>query len=160
MSRKSNSFALSGKRIWVAGHRGLVGSAVVRRLQRENCQILTIDRSGCDLLSQAQVDSWMSQARPDAVILAAVRELFHGAWNGSAKLRLVGVALSSFHAASSATGQLELLDAGRREKLERLAQAADRLRDIANSSNKSALLLLNRHGVTQYLGVELNKNQG
>lgn len=73
MSRKSNSFALSGKRIWVAGHRGLVGSAVVRRLQRENCQILTIDRSGCDLLSQAQVDSWMSQARPDAVILAAAR---------------------------------------------------------------------------------------
>jgi serine protease Do len=39
-------------------------------------------------------------------------------------------------------------------------EAADRLRDIANSPNKSALLLLNRHGVTQYLGVELSKNQG
>lgn len=65
----------------------------------------------------------------DAAILAAIRELFRGAWNGSAKLRLVGVALSSFLASSSATGQLELLDVGRREKLERLAQAADRLRD-------------------------------
>jgi serine protease Do len=40
------------------------------------------------------------------------------------------------------------------------AQAADKLRSIANSSNKNALLLLNRHGVTQYLGVELGKNQG
>ena len=39
-------------------------------------------------------------------------------------------------------------------------EAADKLRDIANSPNKSALLLLNRHGVTQYLGVELSKNQG
>ena len=39
-------------------------------------------------------------------------------------------------------------------------EAADRLKDIANSPNKSALLLLNRHGVTQYLGVELGKNQG
>jgi serine protease Do len=39
-------------------------------------------------------------------------------------------------------------------------EAANRLRDIANSPNKSALLLLNRHGVTQYLGVELSKNQG
>ncbi|MHB8753862.1 MAG: DNA polymerase IV [Candidatus Acidiferrales bacterium] len=65
----------------------------------------------------------------DASILAAIRELFRAAWNGSAKLRLVGVALSSFLVASSATGQLELLDVERREKLERLAQAADRLRD-------------------------------
>ncbi|MHB8525479.1 MAG: DNA polymerase IV [Candidatus Acidiferrales bacterium] len=65
----------------------------------------------------------------DASILATIRELFRAAWNGSAKLRLVGVALSSFLVASSATGQLELLDAERREKLERLAQAADRLRD-------------------------------
>jgi serine protease Do len=39
-------------------------------------------------------------------------------------------------------------------------EAADKLKDIANSPNKSALLLLNRHGVTQYLGVELGKNQG
>src|SRR5215469_15051620 len=65
----------------------------------------------------------------DSTILATVRELLRGAWNGSAKLRLVGVALSSFLAASAATGQLELLDSGHREKLERLAQATDRVRD-------------------------------
>jgi sugar phosphate isomerase/epimerase len=55
-----------------------------------------------------------------------IRELFSSAWNGKAMLRLVGVALSSFSAGS---GQLDLLDPGRREKLERLARAADRLRD-------------------------------
>ncbi len=62
----------------------------------------------------------------DAVFLGVVRQLFSRAWNGVAKLRLVGVALSSF---SHGSRQIDLLDAGRREKLERLAQAADRLRD-------------------------------
>jgi DNA polymerase IV len=65
----------------------------------------------------------------DGVILATVRELLRAAWNGSAKVRLVGVGVSSFLAASTATGQLELLDSGHREKLERLAQATDRVRD-------------------------------
>lgn len=71
MSPRTNSFALSGKRIWVAGHRGLVGSALVRRLERENCEILTVERSVCDLRSQALVNSWMIANRPDAIILAA-----------------------------------------------------------------------------------------
>ena len=62
----------------------------------------------------------------DTVFLRTIRELFFSAWNGKAMLRLVGVALSSFSAGS---GQLDLLDPGRREKLERLARAADRLRD-------------------------------
>jgi len=62
----------------------------------------------------------------DTVLLRTIRELFFSAWNGKAMLRLVGVALSSF---SSGSGQLDLLDPGRREKLERLARAADRLRD-------------------------------
>jgi DNA polymerase IV len=62
----------------------------------------------------------------DAVLLQAVRELFERTWNGTAMLRLVGVALSTFSAAS---GQLDLLDPGRREKLERLARTTDRLRD-------------------------------
>ncbi len=62
----------------------------------------------------------------DSVVLNAVRELFSRAWNGTAMLRLVGVALSSF---SHGSQQLDLLDPGRREKLERLAQTADRLRD-------------------------------
>jgi DNA polymerase-4 len=62
----------------------------------------------------------------DAVFLKTIRELFSRSWNGSAMLRLVGVALSSFSAGS---GQLDLLDPGRREKLERLARTTDRLRD-------------------------------
>ncbi|MGC1968859.1 MAG: DNA polymerase IV [Candidatus Acidiferrales bacterium] len=62
----------------------------------------------------------------DAVFLQAVRELFHRAWDGKAMLRLVGVAFTSFSAGSA---QIDLLDPQRREKLERLAQATDRLRD-------------------------------
>ncbi|HEX2775445.1 MAG TPA: hypothetical protein VHN10_02270, partial [Candidatus Acidoferrales bacterium] len=62
----------------------------------------------------------------DAVFLRTVRDLFSSAWDGTAKLRLVGVELSSF---SGASGQMELLDPGRREKLERLARTTDRLRD-------------------------------
>jgi len=62
----------------------------------------------------------------DAVFLKTIRDLFSRSWNGAAMLRLVGVALSSFSAGS---GQLDLLDPGRREKLERLARTTDRLRD-------------------------------
>jgi DNA polymerase-4 len=63
----------------------------------------------------------------DAVFLKAVREIFPRAWDGIAKLRLVGVEFSHFSAGTS--GQLDLLDPERREKLERLARATDRLRD-------------------------------
>jgi DNA polymerase-4 len=62
----------------------------------------------------------------DSVFLQAVRELFHRSWDGNAMLRLVGVAFTSFSAGSA---QFDLLDPQRREKLERLAQATDRLRD-------------------------------
>ena len=62
----------------------------------------------------------------DTVFLKAIRELFARAWDGKPLLRLVGVELSSFSAGS---GQLDLLDPGRREKLERLARATDKLRD-------------------------------
>ncbi|HXO44438.1 MAG TPA: DNA polymerase IV [Candidatus Cybelea sp.] len=62
----------------------------------------------------------------DAVFLKAIRELFARSWDGSSMLRLVGVALTSFSAGS---GQLDLLDPSRREKLERLARTTDRLRD-------------------------------
>jgi len=62
----------------------------------------------------------------DSVFLKAVLHLFARSWSGKAMLRLVGVALSGFSAGS---GQLDLLDPGRREKLERLARTTDRLRD-------------------------------
>jgi GDP-L-fucose synthase len=66
-------YDLSGKRVYVAGHRGMVGSAIARRLASEGCEILTATRATLDLTSQAQVDAWMEAHRPDAVFLAAAR---------------------------------------------------------------------------------------
>jgi GDP-L-fucose synthase len=65
------AFALSGKRVWVAGHRGMVGSAIVRRLARENCEILTVGREALDLRRQHEVEDWMAASKPEAVIVAA-----------------------------------------------------------------------------------------
>src|SRR6187399_1937567 len=65
------TFDLAGRRVWVAGHRGMVGSALVRRLQRESCETLTVDRKTIDLRRQEAVERWMTEARPDVVILAA-----------------------------------------------------------------------------------------
>jgi GDP-L-fucose synthase len=65
------SFPLEGKRIFVAGHRGMVGSALVRRLQQENCEILTASRAEADLKDQSAVARWMNAKHPDAVFLAA-----------------------------------------------------------------------------------------
>ncbi len=66
-------YDLGGKRVWVAGHRGMVGSALMRRLQTENCDLLTVSRSEVDLTSQADTESWMRKARPEAVFIAAAR---------------------------------------------------------------------------------------
>jgi GDP-L-fucose synthase len=67
-------FDLSGRRVWVAGHNGMVGSAVVRRLQREAVgEIITCNRAELDLTRQADVEKWVANARPDTVILAAAR---------------------------------------------------------------------------------------
>jgi GDP-L-fucose synthase len=66
-----SSFDLTGKRVWVAGHRGMAGAAIARRLQRENCQIVTADRSELDLLRQADVHAWVADSKIDAVFLAA-----------------------------------------------------------------------------------------
>lgn len=65
------TFSLAGKRVWVAGHRGMVGSALVRRLQRENCAILEADRTELELRRQTEVEAWMAANRPDAIFLAA-----------------------------------------------------------------------------------------
>ena len=64
---------LSGKRVWVAGHRGMVGSAIVRRLARESCEVLTIDRADLDLRRHEDVDYFIAKQRPDIVILAAAK---------------------------------------------------------------------------------------
>lgn len=66
-------YDLSGKRIWVAGHRGMVGSAIARRLEAEECELLTVGRDRLDLRDQAAVRAWMADNRPDAVFLAAAK---------------------------------------------------------------------------------------
>ncbi|MBV1933514.1 MAG: GDP-L-fucose synthase [Parvibaculaceae bacterium] len=64
---------MAGKRVWVAGHRGMVGSAVVRRLASENCEVLTVGRIELDLTDQAAVNAWMEKIRPDAIVMAAAK---------------------------------------------------------------------------------------
>lgn len=66
-------FALAGKSVFVAGHTGMVGSAIVRRLKSEGCEIVTISSRDLDLRRQADVEKWMSQIRPEVVFLAAAR---------------------------------------------------------------------------------------
>jgi GDP-L-fucose synthase len=73
MAQTEVPFRIAGRRIWVAGHRGMVGSALMRRLAREDCELLTVNRNEVDLRRQADVWKWMHSKRPDVVILAAAR---------------------------------------------------------------------------------------
>jgi GDP-L-fucose synthase len=66
-------FTLAGKRVFVAGHRGMVGSAIVRRLAGEDCTIITADRARLDLREQGAVRSWFADHRPEVVFLAAAK---------------------------------------------------------------------------------------
>ncbi|MDR6304568.1 GDP-L-fucose synthase [Nitrobacter vulgaris] len=66
-------FELQGKSVFVAGHRGMVGSALVRRLAQEDVELLTVTRSEVDLLDQAAVNRWFTAMRPQAVFLSAAK---------------------------------------------------------------------------------------
>jgi GDP-L-fucose synthase len=66
-------FDLAGKRVFVAGHRGMVGSALLRRLAAEPVTLLTASRDELDLTRQAAVEPWLRDRRPDVVIVAAAR---------------------------------------------------------------------------------------
>jgi GDP-L-fucose synthase len=66
-------FDLAGKRVYVAGHTGMAGSAIVRRLEREGCDILIVDHAAVDLADQRQTEHWLADAKPDALFLAAAR---------------------------------------------------------------------------------------
>jgi len=73
MTSMNLAYALRDKRVWVAGHNGLVGSALVRRLASEDCEIITAPRGEFDLREPAKVDRWMRESHPQAVFLAAAR---------------------------------------------------------------------------------------
>jgi GDP-L-fucose synthase len=69
----STPFELTGKTVFVAGHRGMVGAALVRRLAQENVELLTVARGELDLRDQAQVFDWFARKRPQVVFLAAAK---------------------------------------------------------------------------------------
>ena len=76
MNDQSASFSvfdLSGKRVFVAGHRGMVGSAIVRRLERCSCDVVTAGRQRVDLLKQDLTESFLGDLRPQVVIVAAAK---------------------------------------------------------------------------------------
>jgi GDP-L-fucose synthase len=65
------AYELRGKRVFVAGHRGMVGAAVARRLASEDCEVLTVPREAVDLRDRSAVDDWFTTHRPQAVFMAA-----------------------------------------------------------------------------------------
>lgn len=64
-------YDLAGKRVWIAGHRGMVGAALMHRLATENCELLAVSRADLDLRRQADVETWMKREKPTTVIIAA-----------------------------------------------------------------------------------------
>src|SRR5512145_3527252 len=72
-ARGGMPYGLRGKRVWVAGHRGMVGAALVRRLAAENCELVVAGRETLDLKRQDAVERWMAKTRPQAVFVAAAK---------------------------------------------------------------------------------------
>jgi len=64
---------MSVRRIWVAGHKGMVGSAITRHLTKRGDEVLTADRSVVDLRNQMAVEVWLRQNRPEAIVFAAAK---------------------------------------------------------------------------------------
>ena len=69
----ASPFTNAQRRIWVAGHRGMVGSALLRRLAREDVEVLTVDRGELDLREQDAVRRWVARMRPDVILMAAAK---------------------------------------------------------------------------------------
>ena len=66
-------YSLKGKRVWVCGHKGMVGSAIVRRLEAEDCEVLVADRTEANLIDAAAVDAYMAKMKPHAIFMAAAK---------------------------------------------------------------------------------------
>lgn len=67
------SYPLAGRRVWIAGHRGMVGAALLRRLGREDCTLLSATRDTLDLTDQAATRAWVARERPEVIVVAAAR---------------------------------------------------------------------------------------
>jgi len=66
-------FNIKGKKIWVSGHNGMVGRAVVKTLKNYDCEILSVDRHELDLSRQQKVEDWMAAHKPDAIVICAAK---------------------------------------------------------------------------------------
>src|SRR5215467_1918824 len=73
MNDRQPLYSLRGKRVFIAGDRGMVGSALMRRLAREECTLVTAARGELDLRRQADVEAFFAKTKPQAVFLAAAR---------------------------------------------------------------------------------------
>jgi GDP-L-fucose synthase len=69
----SELLSLAGKRVWVAGAQGMVGSALVRRLASERCELIELARTDLDLRRQSEVGQWIDNACPEVIFLAAAK---------------------------------------------------------------------------------------
>jgi len=66
-------YSLKGKRVWVAGHKGMAGSAILRRLESENCEIITAERSQLNLTDGNAVEKWLEAEKIDVAMIAAAK---------------------------------------------------------------------------------------
>lgn len=127
-------YPLAGKRVWVAGHRGMVGAAIVRRLAREGCaEILTAERHALDLRDRGAVDAWLAANAPDAVFLAAARV-------GGILANMRRPADFFFDNLAIATNVIDGARAANVEKLLFLGSSCIYPRDTAQPIEESALL--------------------
>ena len=127
-----STFDLNGKRVWVAGHRGMAGSAIVRRLARENCEVITASREELDLLRQADVEAWMTEKKPDVVFHAAATVggvLANSTRPGEFLYENLSIACNAIHAAKR-TGVKKLLFLGSSCIYPRLASQPMREEDL------------------------------
>src|SRR5262245_19281398 len=69
----TSRYEIKGKRVWVAGHRGMAGSAILRRLASEDCECLTAASSEVDVGREADVEDWVAAMKPNTVFVAAGR---------------------------------------------------------------------------------------
>jgi GDP-L-fucose synthase len=95
-------FELAGKRIYVAGHNGMVGRAIIRRLANEHCSILKVDQAGLDLRRQEVVEKWVSAEKPDVIVIAAAKVggiAFNNSYPAHFIYDNLGIALNLIHAA-------------------------------------------------------------
>ncbi|MCC5995332.1 MAG: GDP-L-fucose synthase [Oceanicaulis sp.] len=93
---------MKGKRVYVAGHRGMVGSALVRRLTREDCEVVTATRQEADLIRQSEAEALMARLKPDAVFIPAAKVggiLANDTWPAGFLYENLMIAANLIHAA-------------------------------------------------------------